>query len=176
LVTAAVVLLLVGAIVVVALVQPAGDVEHASGAPATSATGAGGAVLRTGTVRMTVAVGQPEEALDLDAGVKGTASAFVGTELPDVAAAVLGLTGLNGARFSSWTLPAAPSPAACAAIPAAEWSSSVLLAALVPNAVNCVRTSDERFAALTVQAVDAVGGAEVFSASLTFTVWKKPGD
>jgi hypothetical protein len=196
LVTAVAVLLVVGAIVTVALLRPAGGVQRAAGAPAASVTtgggdgatrhvggpgagtdvGSAGVILRAGTVRMAVAVGQPEEAFDLDAGVKGTASAFAANQLPDLAAAAAGLTGLNGARFSAWTMVAAPSPAACAAIPVAQWSGSVLLAALVPNAVSCVRTSDDRYGALTVQAMDALGGADAFSASLAFTVWKKPGD
>jgi hypothetical protein len=197
LVTAAAVLLLVVAIVAVALLQPSGEEGRAAGQPAAGVTtspapvddgttrdaggaGAGGSasvVLRTGTVRIAVAVGQPQEAFDLDAGVKGTPGGFGASQLPDLAAAALGLTALNGARFSAWVLPAAaPTAAGCGELPAAQWSSSVLRAALVPNAVTCVRTSDDRFGALTVQGVDAVGGGDDFAADISFTVWKKPGD
>jgi hypothetical protein len=124
-------------------------------------------VLRAGTVRMTVLAGQPDETFDFDAGAKQATGA-------DVAAGAIGLTALGGAAFAP--VLQAPTPAACAAVPAAQWNERVLLAALLPTAKVCVRTGEQRFGWFSPRSGDAVISGQLYTTYLDFTVWKKAGD
>lgn len=124
-------------------------------------------VLRSGTVRMTVLAGQPDESFDFDAGTKQAAGA-------DVAAGALGLTALGGAAFAP--VLQAPTLAACSAVPAAQWSDRVLLSALLPTAKVCVRTGEQRFGWFTPHSGDAVISGQLYTTYLDFAVWKKTGD
>jgi hypothetical protein len=79
-------------------------------------------ILHAGTVWIALLVGRPDDMFDLDAGVKQTAGA-------DISAGALGLTATNGAYFAPWTAVEFPSLAGCSAVPAAQWTTQILLAA-----------------------------------------------
>ncbi len=129
--------------------------------------GTGTDVLRSGTVRLTVLAGQPDEAFDLDTGTKQATGA-------DVAAGALGLAAVGGAAFAP--VLQAPTLAGCSAVPAAQWSERVLLSALLPTAKVCVRTGEQRFGWFTPRSGDAVISGQLYTTYLDFTVWKKAGD
>ncbi|GAB3857707.1 hypothetical protein ACFPIJ_18405 [Dactylosporangium cerinum] len=124
-------------------------------------------VLRAGTVRLTVLAGQPDEAFDVDGGVKQPAGA-------DIAAGALGLSAVGGAAFAP--VLAAPTLAACSAVPAAQWTDKILLTALLPTAKVCVRTGEQRFGWFSPRPGDAVITGQLYTTYLDFTVWKKSGD
>ncbi|GAA3242656.1 hypothetical protein ACFO1B_30595 [Dactylosporangium siamense] len=124
-------------------------------------------VLRAGTVRLAVLAGQPDEAFDFDGGVKQAAGA-------DIAAGALGLTAVGGAAFAP--VLSAPTLAACSAVPAAQWTDKVLLAALLPTAKVCLRTGEQRFGWFSPRSGDAVVSGQIYTTYLDFTVWKKAGD
>ncbi|UWP80773.1 hypothetical protein [Dactylosporangium fulvum] len=126
-------------------------------------------VLRVGTVRLTVLLGQPDEAFDFDTGTKSTTGG-------DVTAAAVGLSAGSAAKLGVWTSPETPSFAGCAAMPAEQWVNQVVLAALVPGLRVCVYTNEGRYAWFTPRGGDLVVAGQVYSTFLDFTVFKKPGD
>ena len=126
-------------------------------------------VLRSGTVRLTVIAGRPDETFDLDTGTKEAPNT-------DIAAAAVGLNATNGARFAPWTQPDPPSAAGCAAMPDPLWSTSVVLAAVLPGTTVCVKTSEQRPASFVTRTGDAITDGQLYTTYLEFTVWKKVGD
>jgi hypothetical protein len=126
-------------------------------------------ILHSGTVRLAVLLGQPDDVFDFDAGLRQSAGA-------DIAAGAIGLSAGNGAQFAVLTTADTPSLAACSAVPAAQWTGQVLLAALVPGAKVCVRTSDQRFAWFTPRGGDALVSGALYTTYLDFIVYKKSGD
>ncbi len=137
--------------------------------PEAGTTGATTGPLRSGTVRLTVVAGRPDEAFDLDSGTKDAPGA-------DLTAGVIGLTATNGAKFAPWTQASTPTAAGCAVVPEAQWSTSVLLAALLPGSNTCVRTSEGRPASFTARAGQTVTDGQLYATYLDFTVWRKSGD
>jgi hypothetical protein len=140
----------------------------ASGGPSTPAGPPATGILRAGTAKLAVVAGQPDDAFDFDSGLKQTAGA-------DATAGVLGISAANGARFAVLITSDTPSLAACSAVPAGQWVSQVLLAALLPGTKVCIHTSDDRYAWFMTRAGEAVNGA-VFTANLDYIVYKRPGD
>ncbi|GAA0741854.1 hypothetical protein Drose_28120 [Dactylosporangium roseum] len=126
-------------------------------------------VLRVGTVRLTVLLGQPDEAFDFDTGTKSATGG-------DVTAAAVGLSAGAGAQLAVWTAPEIPSFAGCAALPAEQWVNQVVLAVLVPGSRVCVYTNEARYAWFTPRGADLVVAGQIYSTYLDFTVFKKPGD
>jgi hypothetical protein len=126
-------------------------------------------ILHAGTVWIALLVGRPDDMFDLDAGVKQTAGA-------DISAGALGLTATNGAYFAPWTAVEFPSLAGCSAVPAAQWTTQILLAALVLGAKACVRSSELRFGWFTPRGGDAVVSGAIYTTYLDFTVYRKTGD
>jgi len=124
-------------------------------------------VLRAGTVRLAYLVGRPDDAFDLDTGVKQAAGA-------DMAAAATGIKAVNGAQLAPWTGLSNPTQADCSSV--VQWTDQVLLTALIPGARVCVRTSGQRFAWFTPRGGDALVSGAIYTTYLDFTVWKKPGE
>jgi hypothetical protein len=156
--------------------QPSGPSEGTGSSAAQSATpGSPGPEsattdpLRSGTVRLAVIAGQPDEAFDLDSGAKEGAN-------PDVSAGAPGLAPMNGTRFAPWAQVETPTLAGCAAAPEVQWSSSVLVAALLPGLITCVRTSEGRLAYFTARPSYAITEGQLYTTYLDFTVWRKSGD
>jgi hypothetical protein len=122
---------------------------------------------RSGTVRMGVVAGRDEPGFDLDAG------SAIANSAPDadVVAGAVGLKAANSAKFAAWAQPGEPTVEGCAALPEDRWTTSIVLAALLPNISTCVRTSAGRSGAFVVRQPQALVDGFVYSVYLDYTVW-----
>ncbi|WP_432975784.1 hypothetical protein [Dactylosporangium sp. CA-233914] len=150
--------------------QPSGAVsaDPSSGASTVPAAPPSTGILRAGTAQFVVLAGQPDDAYDLDSGLKQSAGA-------DITAGAIGLTAANGARFAVLLTADTPSLAACTGVPDAAWAGQVVLASLLPGSKVCVRTSDGRYAWFMTRIGEPVAGA-LWTSNLDFIVYKKAGD
>jgi hypothetical protein len=88
-----------------------------------------------------------------------------------VVAGAVGLKAVNSAKFAPWAQPGQPTVEACAALPEDRWTTNIVVAALLPNASTCVRTSAGRTGTFVVRQPQALVDGFVYSVYLDYTVW-----
>jgi hypothetical protein len=121
--------------------------------------------LRSGKLSLTVA-----EQADLDTGTTNNADQTLGGR-PDMVLRKTFIRAKGAAAFSVWTGPGGPTPQACAA--ATGWFIELNADQVVNNLVLCMRTSDNRPAAVTFIAVGTKTNGKLSSITISYTVWDK---
>lgn len=109
------------------------------------------------------------EQADLDTGTTNAETTLGGR--PDMVLRKAVIRAKGAAAFSIWTGSGGPTPQACTA--ATGWFIELTANQVADNLVLCVRTSDNRPAAITFLAVGKSANGKLLTITISYTVWDK---